>query len=214
MNNKYLFLFAALMFSIVSASAADNVKVNAISSFSTSNPAKTIDVRVVENSAIGLNGLKSDDVLHCNVVKIINPKRGKISASFLVSPVSYTSEGVTIPIEGNYYGKYSTKILSKEEIKNIDAMQVGKKAALTVGNHFVKGVAPAVAMAEGMIKNEDGNRLESGVKQVYKDSAFSYVEKGKELTIESGDSFYFVFKPSKSKNAADIEADADETFEK
>ena len=83
-------------------------------------------------------------------------------------------------------------------------MQVGKKAAISVGNHFVKGVAPAISLAEGMIKNEDGNRLESGVKNVYKSSPLSYIEKGNDLVLERGDYFYLIFKPSKSKNPKDI----------
>ena len=108
------------------------------------------------------------------------------------------------------YGKYAEKVLSAEEIKNIDAMKVGKKAAITVGNHFVKGVAPVASLAEGIVKNEEGNRLESGVKQVYKDSVFSYVEKGQHLDIKQGDEFYLVFKQAKSKSANDISEEADE----
>ena len=212
MKNKYLSLFIALMLSFCAANAAsDKVHVYANSEFKTAAPAKSINVTVISDTVIGTNALKAEDVLHCNVVKITNPKRGKRAASFTVCPVSYTSEGETKPISGNFYGKYSTNVLSKEELKNVDAMKVGKKAAISVGNHFVKGIAPAIAMAEGMVKNEEGNRIQSGVKQVYKDSPLSYVEKGKDLVIEPGDSFYLVFKPSKSRNsqeiAAEVEAD-------
>ena len=206
---KSLLILVMLMFSFGAANASDRVHVRAISEFSTANPAKSIDVTVVETTVLGTDELKAEDVLHCNVVKITNPKRGKRAATFAVCPISYTSEGVTHNVTGNYYGKYSSKALTADELKNVDAMKVGKKAAVSVGNHFVKGVAPAIAMAEGMIKNEDGNRLESGVKQVYKDSPISYIEKGKDLVIEPGDAFYFNFKPSKSKNSADIEAEAE-----
>ena len=55
-------------------------------------------------------------------------------------------------------------------------------------------------MAEGMIENEEGNRIQSGVKKVYKESPLSYVEKGQELKMESGDSFYLIFKPAGDLN--------------
>lgn len=207
MKNKYVLSFLMLVLSLASASAADNVKVIANAEFSTTNPAKSIDVIVAEPSLIGENELHANDILHCNVIKITGPKRGKRSASFAVTPISYSSDGVTKKISGNYYGKYADKVLSKDEIKNIDAMKVGKKAAVTVGNHFVKGIAPAVAMAEGMVKNEDGHRIQSGVKEVYKSSPLSYVEKGQNLVIEKGDSFYLVFKPSEGSNTNDINAE-------
>jgi len=207
MMYKYFTLFIAVAFSMISANAADKIHVFANSEFNTASPSKSIDVTVVESSLLGLNLLRADDILHCNIIKVITPKRGKRTASFAVCPVSYTSGGNTKIIKGKFYGKYASKILSKEEIKNIDAKKVGKKAALTVGNHFVMGVAPAFSMAEGMIKNEEGNRLESGIKQVYKDSPLSYVEKGEELVLEQGDSFYLIFKPSNSKYAKKSEGD-------
>ena len=215
MKNKYLLSLIMLVFSLASANAADNVKVIANSEFSTTNPTKTIDVTIAETSLIGTNALHENDILHCNVIKITGPKRGKRAASFVVAPVSFSSEGVTKKISGNYYGKYAEKVLNKERLKNIDAKKVGTKAAISVGNHFVKGVAPAVALAEGMIKNEDGNRLESGVKQVYKSSPLSYADKGQNVVIKPGDNFYLVFKPATSSNVSDaeteFETDSEET---
>ena len=207
---KYISLFVAIVLSFAAANASDKVHVAANTEFNTAAPAKSIDVTVIESTLIGTNLLEENDILHCSVVKITDPKRGKRAASFAVCPLSYTtSEGTTKAINGSFYGKYSEKVLSKDDINSANALKVGKKAAVSVGNHFVKGVAPAVALAEGMIKNEDGNRLESGVKQVYKDSPLSYVEKGKDIVIERGDTFYFVFKPSKSKNTQEIETEAD-----
>lgn len=205
MKNKILLsaLMTILLMGSVNA-ASDKIHVSMVGEFDTANPAQKIDVRVLEGGILGSYLLKTGDILHCDVVKVTNPKRGKRSATFAVCPTSYTSDGSITVIKENYYGKYSEKIISKEELKNIDAMKVGKKVALSVGNHFVKGVAPAVSLAEGMIKNEEGNRLESGVKKVYKDSAFSYVEKGQELTLDSNDSFYLIFKPSKSNKSSNI----------
>lgn len=206
MRNKIILSIIAMVMTLSVANAAsDKIHVKAVENFNTENPLQSIDVCVIEDSMLGMHILKSGDILHCNVIKVTDPKRGKRSASFAVCPTSYTSENNVIEIEESYYGKYAAKVMSKEELKNIDKLKVGKKAVLTVGNHFVKGLTTGVTLAEGMIENKEGNRIESGVKKVYKNSALSYVEKGQELQINSGDQFYLIFKPSKSKNASDIQ---------
>ena len=205
MKNKILLSMLSLFLTCLTANAGiDKVHVSMVDNFDTANPAEKIDVNVIEDSTLGGHILKAGDILHCNVIKVTDPKRGKRSATFAVCPTSYTSGEETITIEESYYGKYADKVLSKEEFKNIDKVKVGKKAVLTVGSHFVKGLTTGVNLAEGMIKNEEGNRIKSGIKEVYKNSALSYTEKGEELDIESGEKFYLLFKPSKSKKAADI----------
>ncbi len=203
---RNILLILAMIIAIPAVIAAsETVHVSAEESFSTANPAQKIDVCVVDNATLGSNLLKAGDVIHCDVVKVTAPKRGKRAATFAVCPTSYTSDGDTKIIQENYYGKYASKVISKKELKNVDAKKVGKKAAVSVGNYFVKGIAPAISLAEGMVKNEDGNRIESGIKQVYKDSPLSYASKGQELEITSGQQFYLIFKPAQSKNASDIE---------
>jgi hypothetical protein len=198
MNNK-IFLITIIMFLSLSKvhAESDKLHVEIMEEFSTINPSQSIDVRAIEGGRLGIYTIKPGDIIHCNVIKITNPKRGKRSASFGVTPIYLTSEGETTEIKEILYGKYAERIFSKEEIKNIDTGKVGKKAVIAVGNHFVKGVAPIASLAEGMIKNEEGNRVESGVIKVYKDSPLSYVEKGKELELEPGKSFYLIFKPEK-----------------
>ena len=197
MKNKSLILTFILLFGLTSVQAAsDRIHVSSLEDFSTASPSKTLDVIVKEEGNIGEYLLKPDDVIHCNVVKTTSPKRGKRAAGFVVQPISYTTEGQTNSIYESYYGKYASKVISKEELKNIDKVKVGKKAAMTVGGHFVKGLAPAVTLAEGMIKNEEGNRIESGVKNVYKSSPLSYVEKGQEINLTPEQPFYLIFKPA------------------
>lgn len=202
---KLLYSLLALSISVTAVFASsDTVHVSAVSEFNTANPAQKIDVKVISDSNLGSHTLKEGDIIHCNVVKVTDPKIGKRAATFAVCPTSYTSDEHTTQIDENYYGKYASKVISKEELKNVDPLKVGKKAALSVGNHFVQGIAPAYYMAEGMIKNEDGNRIESGVKGVYKHTPLSYIEKGQEVDIKEGQEFYLVFKPSKSKKSEDI----------
>ena len=204
MKNKILLSLLSLFFTLTTVNAAtDKVHVSIVGEFDTAHPSQSIDVSVIEDSILGSHILKKGDVMHCNIVKVTDPKRGKRSASFAVCPTSYTSNGETVTIEENYYGKYASKVISKEELKKVDKVKVGKKAVLTVGNHFVKGLTAGVTLAEGMIENEEGNRIESGVKKVYKESPLSYVEKGQELKIDSGETFYLIFKPAKG-NKADI----------
>ena len=204
MKNKILAFFILLVASATMVNAASyNVRVVAMDKFSTNAPSKVIAVKVLEAAQVGNYSLRPNDTLYCDVVKVTDPKRGKRAATFSVHPDYYLTGDETVKITEPFNGKYASKIISKDELKNVDPLQVGKKAAVTVGNHFVKGLAPAVTLAEGMIENEEGNRIESGVKNVYKNSPLSYVEKGQELVIEPGDSFYLIFKPS--KNDADTE---------
>lgn len=209
MWKNLLYSLFIMIFSTSLSYASDKVHVRALEHFSTENPSETIDVSLVNDSTIGNYSLNAGDVLHCKVQKIKDPKRGKRSAGFTVCPLSYTSNDKAVQINDEYYGKYAAKVISKEELKNIDKKKVGKKAVVTVGNHFVKGLAPAISLTQGMIKNEEGNVVKSGVKQVYKDSPLSYVEKGKSVVLEPGDTFYLLFK-SQKQILTDTNDDSDE----
>ena len=206
MKKRFLFLILFLLCGCLTANASDKIHVQALENFSADNPSDRIDVKVIQDSYLDVHELKAGDIIHCEVTKITNPKRGKISATFYVIPVSYTSCGETKMLEEGITGKYSKTIISKEEIKkNVKPAKVAKKAAVTAGGFFIKGLSPAVSMAEGMIKNEDGNRLKSGVHQVYEDSPVAYVEKGEPVDIKSGDEFYFIFKTKNNTDDEDFE---------
>ncbi len=194
MLKKLLTVFVFLIIPMQTVFSADQIKVVATEEFRTDNPAEMINVQVMKASALGRYELKENDVLHCQVLKIADPKRLKRSAGFYVKPVAYTSDGETIKIKDELYGKYSKHVLSKEELKEIEPGKVIKGAALTVGNYFVKGLSIGVSFVEGVVKNEKDNRLKSGVVNAYESSPLSYVEKGEQLDIKVGDDFYLVFK--------------------
>ena len=181
--------------------AAVQVKVSALDEFHTEHPADSIRVKVREDIVLGDYDLKQNDILKCSVYKVDNPKRGKRNAVFYVRPISVSSSDEVRSIDEEYYGKYSKTVLSKEELKNIKPGKVIKKTALTVGSHFVKGLATGVAFAEGVIKNDEENRLKSGVVEAYKESPLSYIGKGEELDIRTGDNFYLVFNISEDEHA-------------
>lgn len=190
---KILILLLCLMFPSM-AFASVQIKVTALSEFNTKNPSSQLKVRVGKDVQLGKYSIKEGDILENQILKVTDPKRGKRNACFYVQPMYYVSDGNNVSIQEEYYGKYSKTVLSKEELKKIPPGKVIKKAALTVGNHFVKGISTGVAFAEGVIHNEEDNRLKSGVVEAYKESPLSYVGKGEQLDIKSGDEFYLVFK--------------------
>ena len=55
-----------------------------------------------------------------------------------------------------------------------------------------------------VVKNEKDNRFKSSVTEVYKDSPFSYVEKGAELVIEKNQMFYLNFKSKDDEDESDL----------
>ena len=86
MKKKIFLTFLCFFIQISSCLAANQVKVAAMSEFKTDKPAKSIDVRVLEASPLGHYYLEPASVLHCQVLKIVDPKRGKRCAIFYVKP--------------------------------------------------------------------------------------------------------------------------------
>ena len=174
--------------------AADYLKVTAMEDFSTDSPKDTFNVRLREEGTLGKYELPTNSILHCQVLQVVDPKRGKRNAVFFVKPLTYTQGNQTLKIQEEMYGKYTTVVLSKEEIKKLPYWKMIKNGALMVGSYFVKGLSIGVAFVEGVAKNEQDNRLKSGVTNAYEESPISLVEKGEQFDIKTGDEFYFVFK--------------------
>lgn len=195
MRRKLVLLLACLLFQMTAAFAAVQMKVIAINEFKTDKPSDSLDVRVVEATELGKYNLGVNSTLHCKVIKVIEPKRGKRNASFFVQPLYYIDgDNNTVKIEEEIYGKYSKFVLSKEELKKIPPFKVMKTAALAVGNYFIKGLSIAYSFGEGVVKNEQDNRLKSGVTNAYESSPLSIISEGEQLDIKVGEDFYLVFK--------------------
>ena len=194
MKNKILLIVLVLFLQISASYAATHLKVVSMDEFKTEAPKKEIDVRIVEDSKLGSYDLGVNSILHCEILAVVDPKRGKRNASFFVKPISYTTGNTTCMIEEEMYGKYSKFVLSKEEIKKIPPSTVIKKTALTVGDYFVKGLSICYSFVEGVVKNEKDNRFKSGVTNAYEESPLSLISEGEQLDIKVGDDFYLVFK--------------------
>ena len=206
MKKIFITLFLLLV-NVSLCQAATQLKVVALKEFKTAEPSKTLDVKVLQSGTLGQYDIGVNSILHCQVLQIVDPKRGKRNATFFVRPLSYTVNDTTCTIDEEFYGKYSKFVLSKEEIKEIPAGKVIKKAALTVGNYFVKGLSTCVAFAQGVAKNEKQNRFKSGVANAYEESVLSYISEGEQLDIKVGDDFYLVFK---TKEDEENEEEAEE----
>ena len=207
---KILLILALMFFQITACHAAVQMKVVALEEFKTDAPSETIKVKVLQDTVLGSYDIGVNSVLECQVLRIVDPKRLKRNASFYVKPLSYTVDGTVCEIEEEYYGKYSAFVLSKEEVKEIPAGKVIKKAAMTVGDYFVKGLSTCVAFVQGFAKNEKDNRLKSGVVNAYEESPLSYISEGQQLDIKVGDDFYLVFKTKEDEEEeAEEEAPAE-----
>lgn len=167
---------------------AKTITVEALSDFSSEYPSKTLSVKVLEDLYISDSDIlfKCGDIVEGEVRDVFNPKRLKRDAGFSFLPQRVKNNGGEFQdVKGYYPAKYTTKL---------NKGQVAKSAALGVGNYFVKGLSVGYSAVEGAVKNEKNNRFKSSVNAVYESSPFSYIEKGEQIEIKSGDNFYLNFK--------------------
>ena len=189
---KKIFITFALFLVCTIPAAALSVKVTAMEDFTTEKPSPTLKVRVLEHVELD-NGLVFEDgtVLNGEIFDVKEPTRGKRNATFKFRPTSYSFNGKVTKIKDNetLWAKYAP-------YKELDAAGMAVSAATFVGEKAlnVPFLGQAVSFTKGFVKNPDGNRLKSGAKQIYKDSLFSYVEEGKEITLKKEELFILKFK--------------------
>lgn len=194
---KNLYLLVLIFGLLCQPVLAKTVAVEALNDFSTENPSARMSIKILEDLAIDDNVVFSEGtVVDGKVVDVTDPKRLKRDATFTFVPLNYVDKnGKTIDVKGYYPAKYTTKISKGELAKNV---------GLGVGNFFVKGLSLGYSAVEGAVKNEKDNRFKSSVTEVYKDSPFSYVEKGTELVIEKNQMFYLNFKSKDDEDESDL----------
>lgn len=185
MLKRFYFLVIFLILSSTCA-FAETVVVEALNDFSTVSSQNTLTVRILNNIQLDESlTINSGDILTGKIIDVTQPKRLKRDAkfSFKITDVKDANGSLT-HLTNDYVGTYTTK-LNKADL--------AKSAALSVGNHFVKGISIGFYAVEGAVENEEGNRIKSTAKSVYENSPLSYAEKGKNLYIKSGDKFYLKF---------------------
>lgn len=188
-------VLSLFLFVLISAQPvlARNVKVQAMSDFSTSNPPKTWEVQIVDGFTMK-NGTEiySGSKIKGKIEGVTDPKRLKRNASFNFIPVEYydSINQRTYKIEKDYLGKYSS-------LTDVTPGAVIEQGAVMAGSHFISGfIGPSVALVKGAVKNEEGNRAKSAAVSVYESTPISYISKGKQLDIKEGQIFIMNFKMS------------------
>lgn len=170
---------------------AKNVKVEAVSDFSTENPPEVWSVKVVEGfTTKGGYPVYAGSIIKGRIENVKDPKRLKRNATFTFIPTDYFDYNTQqwFRVEQSLTAKYSS-------LSDVDAKSVAKTGAVAVGNKLLDGFfGPGIALVEGAVKNEQGNRAKSAVVSVYESTPLSYANKGKELVIEQGRIFVMNFK--------------------
>ncbi len=187
-------LLLVMFFVCAPVFASENIYVEALEDYSSIKPAETFKVKVLKPLHGEYYSLLEGDILNCTLYKTKKPTRGKRDAQIYFILKSYVDKDGEHMLAHKYLAKYSKKVISIEAIKSTPKKTIIKKAAGTVGDHFLTGVSYGISFVDGVATNNEGNRLKSGAKQVYKDSFLSYAEKGEEIHVERGDAFYLVTK--------------------
>lgn len=188
---KFLLLFLSLL--ILPAFAADKIHVKSLGDFDTQNPAEFLNVEVIEDGEIDDVMILKGDIILGKITKVTDPKIGKTNAGIYLQIIGYQDKLGEHKFNSVLSAKYAKNIMS-EQIKQTSPKKVAKKAALTVGDFYMKGLSYGVSFAEGVKNNTENNRLKSGFKNMYDESFFSLVKKGEEVTINQGDEFYLIIK--------------------
>lgn len=192
MKKFFILAFVFILLSLP-ANAAQKIKVSALTPFNSVNPTSKMKVITLERVEFN-NGIIFEDgtVVTGDIVDVKQPKRGKLNASFKFRPTEYLYNGEKHVVnDPNFIAKYI-------EYKEIDKLGVATSAATTAGGliFHIPLLSEGVSLVKGMWKNQEDNRLKSGVVQVYKDSPLSYVEEGKDVVIEENTMFILKFKSS------------------
>lgn len=187
---KKIFLITAIAILCASPVMAKNVKVEAMSDFSTANPPQTWKLKVVEPFMSKDNFMVQNGcIIEGKIVDVTDPKRLKRNAAFTFVPIRfYDEKGNVYNIDKDLVGKYSP-------LSDITAGGVAKEGALFVGDKIAKGfLGPGIAIVDGAVKNERGNRAVSSAVSLYESTPLSYCNKGHEVEIPKGKVFIMSFK--------------------
>lgn len=196
---KKLFLLFTILLNL-SALASDKLHVKALEDYNSDIPKETFQVELLESNLVGETFILDGSILNCKLLKIKDAKRAKLDAKVYFQLISYEDNRGVHKFPKKLTAKYAKKVLNKEAIKSIPPKKIVKTAASVAGGAVVEGFGAAVSFVDGVITNEEDNRLKSGAKQVYEDSVLSYIEYGDKIEIKTDDVFYFVVNPTKKRD--------------
>ncbi len=183
---KIIILFIAYVFTSCCAFAQSFIGV-AMSDFSTENPVSFFSVQIRQN--ITFNNLKqynAGTVFYGKVTKVSHGQFGKRQAYFEFEPTHYLSHNGVSQI---FKDKLKLRVSFYKPFDKNSAKKLAKTGITTAaGLAFnIPMLSEGISFTEGFINPQyDDNRFISGVKKAYKDSPVSYIEKGDELNIYTG----------------------------
>lgn len=202
-------LLLGILILTVAPAVAKNVKVQAMSDFTTANPPETWTVKILEDFVTaGDYPVTAGSIIEGKIVDVTDPKRLKRDATFTFVPVKFYDAGKkqSFEITNRIEGKYSA-------LSGVSAGSLAKQGAVMVGNKLVDGFfGPGVAIVEGAVKNQQGNRAKSAAVSLYESTPLSYANKGKEMEIKKDQVFIMSFK-SKDEEAKKKEPNYEYTIE-
>ena len=207
MTQKIFCFVLITILSMFTQTYAQTIEVQSLNKFSTENPPQSISVKIMSPVQLSENEyIDSGVTLNGDLIDVVSPKRLKRDASFSFKPNSYTDlDGKNVTITSDITAKFTT---------HIDKADIAKSAALSVGNHFVKGLSMGVAAVSGAVKNEEGNRLKSSAISAYEASPVSYINKGEDIVIETDQVFLLKFPNVKNKKDENQEVKETSDIEK
>lgn len=184
---KNFCLILSLIALSIAPAIADTMAVQAMTDISTElHQTSDIKFKVLRDCKLGNIELRIGDTLEGDIT-ITDPKRLKRSATFFFTPKQYTNtDGKTNFIEESYNGKFTPDF-------ELDKKKLAESAAVSVADHFLKGVGMGFYALKGAIQNQKGNVLVSTASSVYEHSFLSYCSKGKHLVIAKGSLFGLKF---------------------
>lgn len=193
---KKIFCTLAVLLTTAISVSAETLTGIAAWGFSTEKPMTTFAVRL--NQTIDLNSYtvaNQGEYLYGNVVKVVDGQRGKRQGYFEFNPThlvdaqgnAKTLTDKTLIVKVSFYKPFDKEAAKKlaENGATTAAGIILNVPMLSQGVSFIKGATHPT---------EEEGRVSSGLKQVYKDSPLSYVEKGEPLILEKGQEVKLNFK--------------------
>lgn len=162
---------------------AKSAKAMTYGEISTGSPHSWYSFQLIEDLELTENFcIKEGSLITGRLTDIKNPRVGKRDAYIEIKPVQYT-------FENKIYDLSPYKIKLKiEAYKPIKAKDVATFAASSTVGILLPGVNESYSFYKGVKSAEEyDNKIKAGIVQVYKDSPFSYIEKGNELNTRQGE---------------------------
>ncbi len=180
---KFALILALLLF--INPVFAKTIKVVAqtTNSFDPYDPPEVFYAKILEKVSVEENKVVPKGTIRGNVVKVSTSKRGKRNGYLVIQISGFKEEGANVfaPTRNDIRAKVT-------RYKKTDLKELGISSATSIAGLFVDHIAIPINFARGMITPyENKSRLKSGVQKAYEKSTLSYISKGEEIDLKTGE---------------------------